>query len=88
MLKVLVPALFLVATTFGGAFATPKTPKSAKKAPATCCATKKKESAACCAKPNCCTGQSCDMGAECCAPGSDCCVDGQCTASKKTKKSA
>lgn len=87
MLKLIVPALFVAATTFGGAFVEAKTPKAGKKSPATCCATKKKaDASACCAEPDCCVGQACDMGPDCCAPGSDCCVDGQCTKGKKVKK--
>ena len=86
MLKVIVPALFLMTTFFGGDLATAKTPKATKNAPAACCATKKKETASCCAKPNCCADRACGMGADCCAPGSDCCVDGQCKAGKKVAR--
>ncbi len=89
MLKVIVPALFLMTTFFGGDLATAKTPKATKKAPAARCATKKKETASCCcAKLNCCADRDCCMGADCCAPGSDCCVDGQCTAGKKAERAA
>jgi membrane protease subunit (stomatin/prohibitin family) len=89
MLKVIVPALFLMTTFFGGDLATAKTPKATKKAPAARCATKKKETASCCcAKLNCCADRDCGMGADCCAPGSDCCVDGQCTAGKKAERAA
>lgn len=88
MVKVIVPALFVVVTLFGGVFVEAKTPQSGKKkTPAVCCTTKEKpRSAACCADLNCCVGQTCDMDARCCAPGSDCCVDGQCTASQRAKK--